>query len=474
MPNIKHIRGGEMILPNVRYCEDNNEVHYNPIVPPSRVITAVFNIPTTANPISLTYENGWNNYESILVTRPNGTTFELSYSDLVQYDSISEYGDPFYGYQFDTVGNYTFEYTLKPNVDTIYGEFTSIPYITSVEIPNIVTTIASNAFSGCTGLTSVTIPNSVTTIEDLAFGWCTNLTNINIPDSVTTISDAFLGCTSLPVENNIRYADTYAVETTDKTLSIYTIKQGTRFISSSVFSNCTNLTTITIPSTVISVDYGPFSKCNSLIGVTVDSNNSIYDSRNNCNAIIETSTNTLIGGCKNTVIPNTVTSIGDSAFSSCSGLTSITIPNSVTSISNNAFEKCSGLTSITIPSSVTSIGDNAFINCSGLTSVIIPDSVTNIGNSAFYHCENITSITIGSGVTSIGSSAFVCRADSVTITATIPPTINGNFAYYITRIDGGSIYIRQVSVIYVPSESLSTYQAASGWNSYTIQAIPTT
>ena len=177
-------------------------------------------------------------------------------------------------------------------------------------------------------------------------------------------------------------------------------------IGEEAFRNCQGLISIEIPNSVTSIGDQAFFGCSSLTSITIESGNTMYDSRNNCNAIIETATNTLIHGCKSTVIPSSVTSIGDGAFSCCTGLTSITIPNSVTSIGSSAFESCTGLTSITIPNSVTSIGDRAFIGCSSLTSVIIPNSVTSIGDYAFDSCTGLTSITIPNSVTSIGDHAF--------------------------------------------------------------------
>ena len=136
-----------------------------------------------------------------------------------------------------------------------------------------------------------------------------------------------------------------------------------------VFKDCTSLTSITIPASVTDIGNQVIEGCSSLTSIVVDKNNGVYDSRNNSNAIIETSTNTLIAGCKNTVIPSSVTSIGFDAFYNCDSLTTITIPEGVTSIGYNAFENCSGLTSITISSSVTSIGNSAFLGCSGLTTI---------------------------------------------------------------------------------------------------------
>ncbi len=251
-----------------------------------------------------------------------------------------------------------------------------------------VTSIGDYAFDWCSGLTSVTIPNSVTSIGDYAFADCSGLTSVTIPNSVTSIGN-------------------YA------------------------FEYCTGLTSVTIPNSVTSIGDGAFSVCEGLTSIVVENGNSVYDSRNNCNAIIETATNTLIAGCQNTTIPNSVTSIGSSAFYGCTGLTSITIPDSVTSIGVRAFWYCTGLTSVTIPNSVTSIGKDTFGRCTGLTSVTIPNSVTSIGNSAFYWCSSLTSITIPNSVTSIGSSAFEDCTGLTSVTIGNSVTSVGDSAFYL-------------------------------------------
>ena len=177
-------------------------------------------------------------------------------------------------------------------------------------------------------------------------------------------------------------------------------------IESYAFSGCSDLTSISIPNSVTRISEYAFNGCSGLTSIIVDSGNSAYDSRNNCNAIIRTSSNTLVVGCKNTVIPNGVTSIGSYAFYDCSSLASITIPNSVTSIRGRAFSGCTSLTSITIPNSVKSIDNYAFYDCSSLSSITIPNSMGSIGDYAFSGCSSLTSIAIPENMTSIGSKAF--------------------------------------------------------------------
>ena len=200
-------------------------------------------------------------------------------------------------------------------------------------------------------------------------------------------------------------------------------------IGNYAFSRCSSLTSVTIGNSVTSIGNDAFWGCSSLTSIKVETGNTKLDSRNDCNAIIETATNTLIAGCKNTTIPNSVTSIGNYAFSGCSSLTSVTIPNSVTSIGLSAFKGCSGLKSITIPNSVTSIGDSAFSGCSGLTSITIPNSVTSISDFAFSGCTRLTSITIPNSVTSIGQYAFSGCSGLTSVTIPNSVTSIGNYAF---------------------------------------------
>ncbi|MBR4365711.1 MAG: leucine-rich repeat domain-containing protein [Bacteroidaceae bacterium] len=151
-------------------------------------------------------------------------------------------------------------------------------------------------------------------------------------------------------------------------------------MGNTAFQSCSRLVSVTIPESVTSIGDYAFEKCPSLTSIVVENGNPVYDSRGNCNAIIKTATNTLVSGCKNTVIPNSVTSIGDHAFMNCSGLTSVTIPNSVTSIGEYAFDQC-GLTSVTIPNSVTSIDKYSFSRCHNLTEIHwTPNANTNLSS----------------------------------------------------------------------------------------------
>ena len=323
--------------------------------------------------------------------------------------------------------------TIPSSVKSInYSAFSGCSGLTSITIPNSVEFIGFSAFCNCIGLTSITIPNSVTNINYSAFSGCSGLTSVTIPNSVTSIGErAFLGCsglTSITIPNSVESIGNSAFSGCSGLTSI-TIPNSVESIGNSAFSGCSGLTSITIPNSVTSIGAFVFQDCSGLTSIIVESGNTEYDSRDNCNAIIEKSSNTLIAGCKNSTIPNSVTSIGSYAFYSCSVLTSITIPNSVTSIGNHAFYNCSGLTSITIPNSVMDIGPGVFENCSGLTSITIPNSVTSIGSEAFWCCSGLTSITIPSSVASIGASAFYYCESLTSITIPNSVTSIGEAAF---------------------------------------------
>ena len=290
----------------------------------------------------------------------------------------------------------------------------------SITIPSSVTSLGQECFYGCSSLESIDIPSSVTRLESWCFQSCSSLTSVNIPSSVTSLKDrCFQSCSSL--------------ESIDIPSSVTSL----RF---ECFRGCGSLTSIFIPSSVTNIEEWCFYDCPSLSSIKVDEKNTVYDSRNDCNAIIETATNKMILGCVNTVIPSTVTSLGDYCFQWCTSLTSISIPSSVTVLGDNCFYKCSSLESVTIPSSVTSLGYECFNRCTSLISISIPSSVTKIGYDCFENCTSLN-----------------------TVTCEIPVAIGGDF-FDDVPIDKATLY--------VPKASLASYKATAPWSGFgTIEAI---
>ncbi len=413
-----------------------------------------------------------------------GVLFNKDKTELIQYP----------------IGNTRANYVIPDSVTSIGGSaFEDCSSLTSVTIPDSVTSIDGSAFEGCTSLTSITIPGSVTSIGRYEFSYCTSLTSITIPDSVTIIDyGAFYGC---------------------EKLESITIPDSVTIIYDSAFHNCFSLTSITIPDSVTIIGESAFAICTNLTSVIIPNS-------------VKSISPHLFYGCEkleSITIPDSVTSIGDDAFYRCESLTSIkvdsaniayssdeygvlfnkdktiliqypagntrtnyAIPDSVTNIGDSAFSWCESLESVTIPDSVTSIGDDAFYRCTSLTSITIPDSVTSIDYCAFYGCEKLESITIPSSVKSVDESAFAScfnladvyyigskmQWDRISVYFDNEPLLNANihFSYHniVWNIDG-KVTTQSAKVgdaIVPPADPVKEGYTFAGWSPAIPEVMP--
>jgi hypothetical protein len=361
------------------------------------------------------------------------------------------------------------EFSIPASVQYIGKKaFYECMYLKSpINIPNGVTSIEEGTFYHCWSIPSLTIPNSVTKIGTYAFENCGKLNSITIPKSVTSIGgQAFNLCYSLAQivveEGNPIYDSRNNCNAIIQTAT-NTLIQGS--ISTSIPSTVTVIEPyafaygacpahLVIPKSVTTMYFNSFYQCYNLAQIEVEAGNPNYDSRDNCNAIIETASNNLVLGCASTIIPNSVTGIGDYAFDGCSELKAIVIPDKVEQIGYGAFYGCHNATSLHLGSGLKSIGDYAFNGCSMLTSVVIPDNVESIGYCAFMFCRSISYISIGTGVRSSSDNCFYFCSDIKTVICKL------------TEVPDSWWFDRDYpdATLYVPAESLDAYKEHYMWN----------
>ena len=302
------------------------------------------------------------------------------------------------------------KYKIKNGTKVICNSaFGSCMSLCELVIPSSVTSIGNSAFSGCGFLRELEIPSSVISIGDSAFSGCESLRKLAIPSSVASIGDsAFSGCSALRelvLPSSVTSIGNSAFSGC-RSLRELVLPSSVTSIGDSAFRGCRSLRELEIPSSVTRIGGGAFNNCPSLLLNIQNPKFRLID-----NSIIVDTDKRVVLSClnnkNNIIIPSSVTSIGEWAFSWCSSLRELVIPSSVTSIRDYAFEGCRSLCELVIPSSVTNIGKGIFENCVSLCELMIPFSVTSIGDYAFWGCTSLQKVILPSSVKSIGSDIFI-------------------------------------------------------------------
>lgn len=450
----------------------------------------------------------------------DGVYYKLNESDKTacvtykgyQYDSYSnEYSGMVIIPTTITKGSTAYQVT---NVDSY--SFYECNDLTAIYFSNGLTGIGEYAFYKCSNLTNLTLPESLKGIGRCAFNECRNLKALTIPNNVTSIGEgAFQSCEKLSylkLSNNLSYWGT-GVFNNCKSLTSLDIPEGIPYIAQQSFYGCSGLTSLRIPASIKSIEHEAFVGCTNLQTIVVDEGNPKFDSRENCNAIIYN--NGIILGCKSTIIPNSVTSIGSKAFYQCKDITTLTLPKTLTYIGDYAFSGCSNLNNLTLPENLKYIGNNAFAGCETITTLTIPNGITEIEDGTFAGCTNLHNIKIPNNVIVIGEAAFRGCSNLQTInipneltyikdeafdgchniqSITLPSKLRhiGELAFssclkltsIFSYIPSETIFEIEYNVfancssnptLYVPYGTKSTYQNTLGWQDFrNIVEMPTT
>lgn len=351
------------------------------------------------------------------------------------------------------------DWTVTEILDEAFREST----ITSVVIPNSVTAIGHHAFYLCTSLSgTVTIPNSVNSVGYTAFCRCDRMTEVVLPEKdVTYGSECFMttGLTgTLTLPEGLVTISKSMFQNNDQ-LTDVVIPNTVTTISQDAFAYCEKLEAVQIPNSVTTIQNNPFYSSEKIESVMVEEGNPVYASENNC--IINRLTNTVVIGCKNSVIPEGVVAIGPYAFGQCGLTRMLDIPSSVTAIGTHAFLSCQDPGSLVIPETVTDIAPEAFIY-GRFSTVTLPQSMNTIPYRLFGMCQWMGEVTIPESVSFIDRLAFswCTKLKKIYVYNSVPPTMDTLYYYHSFDL------VPRSATVYVPQGSLAAYQEAPGWNEF--------